>query len=62
MKLEYKAGVYMPMTESGTILVDDTLASCYASLSDVTPLVMETSKKWFHLKESDILHWWSAPF
>lgn len=64
MKYVTKRGVYAPLTATGTILVDDALASCYAIVSShslahtaMTPLRWMSA--WSSDKSDKGVHWYA---
>ena len=56
-----KTGLYMPLTPSGTIVVNGLLASNYISISDTHPGVVEHSQMFFPMNEQTLSHWWMSP-
>ena len=54
-------GLYMPLTPSGTIVVNGLLASNYISISDTHPGVVEHSQMFFPMNEQTLSHWWMSP-
>ena len=56
-----KKGLYMPLTPSGQIVVNNVLASNYISISDTAPGVVEHSQMFFPMNEQTLSHWWMSP-
>ena len=56
-----KRGLYMPLTPSGQIVVNNVLASNYISVSDTAPGVVENSQMFFPMNEQTLSHWWMSP-
>lgn len=65
IKTVEKAGLYMPLTPNGKIVVNNVLASNYISISDEAPGVVAHSN-WFFtflsMPEQRLSHWWLSPF
>jgi len=53
-------GAYMPLTKSGSIVVNNILASSYVSIMDDAPEVV--TKYLNVVSEAKLLHWWLAPY
>ena len=55
-----KKGMYMPLTPSGSLVVNGLLASSYVSIREEAPSVVDSL--WlFGMTEHNLLHWWLAP-
>lgn len=54
-----RKGIYMPLTQSGKVVVDGILSSCYVSIEEEAPNAIETSMAL--LSEETILHLWLSP-
>lgn len=65
-KIMSKIGVYAPLTKSGTIIVDDALASCYAlvkshSLAHTAMAPLRWMAAWSSSKKpSEGVHWYAS--
>lgn len=59
-----KAGLYMPLTADGTLMVDGVLVSTYVSMQDEAPTVVDTASKHFFttVSEQQMQHWWLSPY
>jgi hypothetical protein len=58
---QFKQGLYMPLTEEGTIVVNGVVASSYVSITEEAPSAVKTSKA-FLGNEQNLLHWWLSPY
>jgi len=56
-----KQGMFMPLTPSGKIIVNDIEASAYVSMSDYAP-IQEHPLLNFWLSENFLVHLWLAPY
>jgi hypothetical protein len=56
-----KHGLYMPLTPSGKILVNNVEASAYVSIADYAPIQQHTLLN-FWLTEQNLVHLWLAPY
>lgn len=54
-------GLYMPLTSSGTIVVNGVISSCYVSLKEEMSEESLRSAVWF-LSENSLLHLWLSPY
>ena len=58
---QFKQGLYMPLTEEGTIVVNGVVASSYVSITDQAPSSVKKSMA-FLGNEQNLLHWWLSPY
>ena len=56
-----KPGLFMPLTSSGTLVVNGIQASAYVSIQHEAPAVVKTAAFW-GFSEHQLLHWWLAPY
>ena len=52
----------MPLTKSGTIVVNGIKASTYVSIFDDAPSIVHLFGSVFRLSEQRLLHWWLSPY
>jgi len=56
-----KKGLYMPLTESGTLVANGLKCSAYVSIKEDAPSVV-ANKAYFGIASEDVIsHWWLSP-
>lgn len=62
IKTVERAGLYAPLTPSGTLLVDGILASSYIALQDSHDTYLKIGGGWLQVAHSAFVHFYLTPF